>query len=134
MAQLLIVEDDPGAARLADLALSLEGHATEVVRSGADLRARLSGEPVDLVLLDVMLPDANGLELVGEVRGTDGWDGTQVVLLTALDSQEDAWRCWASGADYYLTKPVDLPLMRSVVDRLIAGEQPPLAEPGREDL
>ncbi len=124
MAQVLVVEDDPGAARLAELALAMEGHTIDVVRSGADFVERLGGEPADLVLLDVMLPDANGLDLLESLRGADTWQQTRVVLVTALDSNDDAWRFWSSGVDYYLTKPVDLPLMRSVVERLLAGDDP----------
>jgi DNA-binding response OmpR family regulator len=129
MAQVLIVEDDPGSARLADLALSIEGHETEVAGTGAQVRERIQGTPCDLVLLDVMLPDANGLDLLAEIRAVSGWVDTRVVLLTALDQPEDAWRCWSSGADYYLTKPVDLPLMRSVVARLLAGERLEIDKP-----
>jgi DNA-binding response OmpR family regulator len=129
MARVLIVEDDPGAARLADLVLSIEGYDTEVAGTGAQLRARLDGAPADLVLLDVMLPDANGLDLLVEVRDAPRWIDARVVLLTALEGPEDSWRCWSSGADYYLTKPVDLPLMRSVVRRLLAGEDLVLDQP-----
>ena len=117
---MLIVEDDPSAARLLDLVFSSEGYGTTIISTGAQALTRLEGPPTDLVLLDVMLPDVDGLSVLEALRGSEAWAGTPVVLLTALNSDEDVWRGWSSGADYYLTKPLDLELLRFTVTRLIA--------------
>jgi DNA-binding response OmpR family regulator len=121
VATIMIVEDDPSVARLVDLTLSVEGHRTEVFGLGALALGRLDGPPVDLVVLDVMLPEVDGLELLRCLRDRPGWGATQVILLTALDSDDDVWRGWAGGADYYLTKPFDIGQLRRVTERLLAG-------------
>lgn len=122
MATILIVEDDPSVGRLLDLALAVEGHATELVDTGSAALDRLEGDPVDLVLLDIMLPDVDGFSVLQVLRDRSAWDGTRVIVLTALSSDEDVWRGWANGTDYYLTKPFDLAQLRAVSERLLAGE------------
>jgi DNA-binding response OmpR family regulator len=122
VASMLIVEDDPSVARLVDLTLAVEGHATEVVGDGGLAAVRLDGPPVDLVVLDLMLPGVDGFELLRQLRTRPAWSATKVILLTALDDDEDVWRGWSSGADYYLTKPFDIAQLRTVVERLLAGD------------
>lgn len=122
MASILIVEDDPAVARLLELAFGVEGHQTEVATGGGDARSRLDGPATDLVVLDVMLPDIDGLSVLRALRCHTGWEDTKVVLLTALGGDDDVWRGWASGTDYYLTKPFELAQLRAIADRLLAGE------------
>jgi DNA-binding response OmpR family regulator len=123
VASILIVEDDPSVARLVELTLAVEGHETEVLGDGRLATARLDGRAVDLVVLDIMLPYVDGLELLRTLRRRPAWSATKVILLTALDEDEDVWRGWSSGADYYLTKPFDIAQLRTVTERLLAGEQ-----------
>lgn len=122
MATILIVEDDPAVARLLELAFAVEGYHTEVLTSGGEARARLDGPATDLVVLDVMLPDIDGLAVLRALRGHLGWEDSKVVLLTALGADDDVWRGWASGTDYYLTKPFELPQLRAIAERLLSGE------------
>jgi DNA-binding response OmpR family regulator len=122
VARILIVEDDPSVSRLLDLSLAVEGFETEPVRTGGAALERLDHDPVDLVVLDIMLPEVGGFELLEELRSRVSWDDTKVIVLTALDSDEDVWRGWSSGADYYLTKPFDHVHLRTVVERLLAGD------------
>lgn len=134
MPSILIVEDDPSVARLLELAFSVEGYSTESAFRGEDARDRLRGTPTDIVVLDIMLPGVDGLTLLRTLRETRGWEATKVILLTALDSDDDVWRGWAAGTDYYLTKPFDLPQLRTIAERLLAGEDlstAPVSEPSR---
>lgn len=121
MATLLIVEDDPSTARLLELAFDIEGHEIEVLQSGAEAAARLRGPAADVVLLDVMLPEVDGLEVLRQLRSTVGWEATRVVLVSALDGDEDVWQGWTSGTDSYVTKPFDLAELRGIVARLLGG-------------
>lgn len=122
MATVLICEDDRSVARLLALTFGLEGHGTEVVADGEAAAARLAGPPVDLAVLDVMLPGRDGLSVLRELRTRPGWEECRVIVLTALDADADVWRGWSSGADYYLTKPFDLDHLRVVVMRLLRGD------------
>lgn len=122
MPSVLIVEDDPSVARLLELAFSVEGYTTEVVMRGPEARDRLDGAASDIVVLDVMLPGLDGLSVLRELRTSSGWEDTKVVILTARDSDEDVWQGWAAGTDYYLTKPFELPQLRTIAERLLDGE------------
>jgi two-component system response regulator CpxR len=120
-ASILIAEDDPAVCHMLELAFSMEGFATEVVQDGHAAAARLAGPPADLVILDVMLPHLDGFTVLRRLREHAAWRDTKVVVSTALASDEDVWRGWSSGADYYLVKPFDLDHLREVVHRLLTG-------------
>ncbi|MBW3621697.1 MAG: response regulator [Actinobacteria bacterium] len=121
MISILIVEDDPAVATMLDMTFSLEGYETEVVAEGTAALARLEGPPVDVVVLDVMMPEVDGLDVLRALRALPAWDGTRVIVSTALASDADLWAGWSAGADYYLTKPFDLDHLRDVVGRLTVG-------------
>ena len=121
MIRILIAEDDPAVAAMLEMTFTLEGYATEVVTDGASAMARLAGDPVDVVVLDVMMPEVDGLEVLRRLRQSPTWDGTRVIVSTALASDADLWAGWSAGADYYLTKPFDLDHLREVVSRMAVG-------------
>ena len=100
--RILIVEDDEKLSRFIELELTYEGY--EVMKA-ADGRTGLSmseSEPFDLILLDIMLPEINGLELLRRLRR---FSKTPVILLTARDTVMDKVTGLDSGADDYVTKP-----------------------------
>jgi two-component system response regulator MprA len=122
--RILIAEDDPAVASMLETTLVLEGYDTEVVTDGAAAVERLAGAPVDLILLDVMMPGVDGLSVLKRLREEPSWDGTRVIVSTALASDQDRWAGWSAGADYYLVKPFDLDHLRAVVQRLVPGVPP----------
>lgn len=122
MTRILIAEDNEPVATMLDVTLGMEGYETEIVTDGAAAVARLTGTPVDLVLLDVMMPEVDGLAVLRELRSLPEWEGTKVIVLTALASDADLWAGWSAGADYYLTKPFDLGQLRDVVARMLADQ------------
>jgi len=132
VATILIVEDDPAVARLLEFAFRVEGHDPTVLHDGAAACDRLAAEAVDLVVLDLMLPEIDGYRVLEALRARAGWQDTKVLLLTALAGDHSVWRGWSGGADYYLTKPFDLPQLRVVIERLLAGDhlEPDLAAGG----
>ncbi len=103
---VLIVEDDPDQLALADLRVSMAGYAVRVARNAAELLAELrTRQPPDVMLLDVMLPDGNGFDILGKVRSHRKLAMLPVVMLTAKTKGEDIQRGLALGADAYVTKP-----------------------------
>jgi DNA-binding response OmpR family regulator len=125
VASILIVEDEASVARLLEVTLADADHGDhdiEIFDRGETAVARLDGPPADLVVLDVMLPGIDGLAVLKELRANPAWSSTKVVMLTALGRDEDVWRGWVGGADYYLTKPFDVGQLRSVATRLLLGE------------
>jgi DNA-binding response OmpR family regulator len=103
---VVIVEDDAHIAYLLGYLAQKEGFVVEPIADGRAAAARLAAEPVpDLVLLDVMLPYADGFELLAKLRATAGWEQVPVIVITSKVHEQDAVRALALGADDYLTKP-----------------------------
>ncbi|SDK52116.1 two-component system, OmpR family, response regulator [Nonomuraea jiangxiensis] len=104
--RLLIVEDDPNILELLAASLRFAGFDVTTAKSGLDAVAAVQRHRPDLVVLDVMLPDLDGFEIVRRLRG--GGLHTPVVFLTARDETEDKIRGLTIGGDDYVTKPFSL--------------------------
>ncbi len=116
--RVLLVEDEPNIARGLAFNLEAEGYGVELRDSAEGAAERLARRPpVDLVLLDVMLPEMSGLELLRRLR--EGGDPVPVLLLTARDSERDIVEGLDRGADDYLTKPFSLPVLLARVRTLL---------------
>jgi two-component system alkaline phosphatase synthesis response regulator PhoP len=101
-ANILVVEDDAKTAELVALYLAHAGHRVATERSGRQALDRLQGESFDLLLLDIMLPGASGLQIAEQVRKTAA---TPIIFLTARTIEDDRLQGFAVGADDYVTKP-----------------------------
>ena len=100
---MLVVEDEPKMAALVARALREEGHPSDVAGRGRDALWMAQAAPYDAIVLDVMLPDFDGFEVLRELRRREVW--TPVLMLTARDAVTDRVGALDSGADDYLTKP-----------------------------
>jgi DNA-binding response OmpR family regulator len=101
--RLLVVEDEARIAEILRGALARAGFAVDAVRLCADARAAIAVNPYDAAILDLGLPDGDGLSFLGELRAKG--NGIPVLVLTARDSVEDRVRGLDTGADDYLVKP-----------------------------
>ena len=126
MARVLVVEDDPGVRRMLELMLAAEGYEAESASDGREALHRLDAPPPDLVILDVMMPGADGFTVLRELRTRDGWETVPVVVTTALGTDQDMWQGWQSGADYYLVKPFSIEELRAIVVRLLTAAPGPV--------
>lgn len=115
-AGILVIEDDRGIRSMLDRGLRAAGHRPTLAEDVATGRAAWAGGSFDLVLLDVMLPDGNGIELLAERRAHG--DVTPTVLLTAREEGELRDRATAAGATTYLPKPFAYPELLACVRRL----------------
>jgi two-component system response regulator QseB len=127
--RVLLVEDDSMIAQGLQTALRQEGHAVDWMRDGPSAAAALKGASFDLVLLDLGLPQRDGIDVLRELRRRG--DATPVIIVTARDEVRDRVRGLDAGADDYIVKPFDLDevsaRMRSVVRR-VAGRGDPCIE------
>lgn len=119
--RLIIVEDDSMIARSLYNALSPLGNSVDIFTHVRDARTALRNDHFDLMLLDLGLPDGNGLELLGELR--ERGDRTPVLILTARDGIEDRVRGLDLGADDYLAKPFSLVELEARVRALLRRSQ-----------
>lgn len=103
MARILVVEDDPTMGALLDRGLSEEGHDVTLVGNGVDALIAFSSGPLDVAVVDVMLPKMSGFEVCRRIRES----GSQlpVIVITARDSVDDRIFGLDAGADDYVTKP-----------------------------
>jgi DNA-binding response OmpR family regulator len=119
--RLLIVEDEARIAELVQGALARAGFAIDAVALCADARAALAVTSYDAAIIDLGLPDGDGLSLLGDLRAKG--NPTPVLVLTARDAVEDRVRGLNTGADDYLVKPF-------AIEELIARTKALLRRPG----
>ncbi len=103
---VLVVDDEPVLAELVTMALRYEGWAVSTAGDGAAAIALARKEPPDVVVLDVMLPDMSGLDVLRKLR--EQIPGLPLLLLTAKDAVEDRIAGLTAGGDDYVTKPFSL--------------------------
>jgi two-component system response regulator QseB len=104
--RVLVVEDDPVLLNGLQVGLGMAGYTVEAVSTRADASAALDTSDFDAVVLDLMLPDGSGLDVLAALRGQAS--KVPVLLLTARDSVPDRIAGLDAGADDYLGKPFDL--------------------------
>lgn len=106
MSRILIVEDDEKIARVIQLELEFEEYEVEIAYTGKEALERYEVASFDLILLDVMIPELNGLEVLRRVRQKD--EDTRIIMLTARDAVMDKVSGLDSGANDYMTKPFEI--------------------------
>ena len=106
MAQILVVDDEPAVRRALERALRLDSYDVELAENGEQALDRLAEQPADAVILDVMMPGIDGLEVCRRMRAAG--DKTPVLMLTARDAIDDRVVGLDVGADDYLVKPFAL--------------------------
>ena len=104
-ASVLIVDDDPAACRTLAALMEGEGHAVRCASNGHTALRLASEELPDVVLLDVRLPDVDGIEMCRRLKREAGTRGVPVILLSALEDARDKVAGFAAGAVDYLVKP-----------------------------
>lgn len=120
--RLLVVEDDPAIRGMLERGLRLAGHEPTFVGDIASARSTWSRGEFDVVLLDVMLPDGDGISLLAERRMAG--DGTPVILVSAREEGELSARALAAGATAMLAKPFSYGDLVELLARLTARGQP----------
>jgi CheY-like chemotaxis protein len=117
---VLIVEDDPDQLALADLRVSMAGYRVRVARSvNGFLQAMLDEGAPDLLLLDVVLPDGDGFEVLAKMRRHQALGSLPIVMLTARSDPADIGRGLVLGADGYITKPYTKNLLADVIRKVL---------------
>jgi len=122
--KLLVVEDDPTTADFISRGFSEEGHSVDQLASGREALAQAMGTVYDVMVIDRMLPDLDGLSLVKALRAAGV--ASPAIFLTAMGSVDDRIDGLAAGGDDYLVKPFAFGELSARVAAL--GRRPPLKE------
>lgn len=107
MRHVWVVEDNDANFELVEFLLADAGWRVSRARDGAEFDILLDGRPPQLVLLDMHLPDAGGLDLLARLRARPAFAGTAVFALTAHAMRGDRERFLEAGCDGYVSKPID---------------------------
>ncbi|MGZ3668237.1 MAG: response regulator transcription factor [Bdellovibrionota bacterium] len=110
-AKILVVEDETDIRDLIVLHLTREGHKVEACGNGLEAMQRATTEHFDLLVLDWMLPEKSGLEILKELRNTTGHEKVAVLMVTAKGANSDLVMGLENGADDYLVKPFELSVL-----------------------
>lgn len=119
--RLLVADDDPDVRDSLRRALGLAGYSVTTATNGADAVETVTRSPVDLIVLDILMPAMDGLSVCRMLRGRG--DATPVLALTARDSIDDRVSGLAAGADDYLVKPFALKELLARVAALLRRSQ-----------
>ncbi|MDX1623428.1 MAG: diguanylate cyclase [Gemmatimonadota bacterium] len=103
--RILVVDDDPSICETLTTMLQFKGFETVASHDGADALEKARRDPPDLILLDVMMPEMDGLEVCREIKDDPGLADVRVLMLTARSGRQDVVRALEAGASDYVTKP-----------------------------
>jgi len=121
MSTILIVEDNEKNMKLVRDILRHQGHATlEAVTGTEGVRLALAERP-DLVLMDIQLPDIDGIEALARIRADAALDAVPVLAVSASVMPDDQQKIISSGFDAFITKPINLKQFQETVKRFLAG-------------
>jgi len=115
--RILLVEDEENIRDIVKLNLELEGYETVIASNGKDALKLVEDQHFDLVMLDIMLPEVNGIDICQKIRLTDSV--TPILFLSAKDSATDKIKGLKTGADDYITKPFNLEELLLRVQKLL---------------
>ncbi len=119
--RILVVDDEKLVCWSLNQMLTEAGFAVQTAMSGADAREKFKNFEPEMVLLDVRLPDANGVELLGEFKGQD--EEVVVIMITAYADADSAVNALKQGADDYIGKPFDLDNILHIVQQALEKKQ-----------
>jgi two-component system, sensor histidine kinase and response regulator len=104
---ILAIDDEPNNFDVIQTLLGTEAYTFNYASSGQRALDRLDRFHPDLILLDVMMPDLDGIEVCRRIRALPKWQSVPIILVTALTDRAELARCMSTGADDFLIKPID---------------------------
>ena len=123
MAYVYVVEDDKNISEIESFALKNAGHTVAECASGKEFHKLMRDRIPDMILLDVMLPDEDGLEILRKIRQTPETRRVPVIMVTAKTTELDKVKGLDLGADDYITKPFSATYLKARVKNLLAQRQ-----------
>ncbi len=114
--RLLLVEDDVRNIFSLTAVLEREGVAVQIARNGREALERIDVDPaIDLVLMDLMMPEMDGLTAMRAIRAREAKAALPIIALTAKAMPDDREQCLAAGANDYISKPIDVEKLLSLI-------------------
>lgn len=123
--RILIVDDEHDNRELMQIMLDWEGFHTTIVASGVEALAAVEDLPPQLVLLDLMMPDMDGYEVVSRLKGKPSTKHIPVMIVSAMNDKASKRAAFAAGADDFLSKPMNRLELCERVKKLVAAAREP---------
>jgi len=117
--RVLLAEDDPNIVVSLSFVLERAGYAVEALSDGQEVLEAVLRDPPDILILDVMLPSLNGLEILKEIRASDTIRDLPVLVMTAKTQRPDEDAALSSGANIFMKKPFSNAEMLEAVAKLL---------------
>jgi CheY-like chemotaxis protein len=128
---VLVADDEPLTAEMLALMLAFRGYEVVCAHDGAEALERARELKPDVLLLDVIMPELEGIDVTRALRADPELGSRPVVLISSADECEVDWR--AAGANLFLQKPLDIVKLPEVVEALVASIDDPPPGSGRQD-
>jgi two-component system sensor histidine kinase/response regulator len=122
-ASLLVIDDKPTNLEVIESLLSDEDYDIHYASSGPKALERLDSIKPDVILLDVMMPEMDGMEVCRRIKANSSWCHIPIIMVTILDAKEDLARCMDAGADDFISKPVNGIELRARVRSMLRMKQ-----------
>ena len=117
--KILAVDDEKHIVRLVQINLEKEGYEVATANTGREALEKVASFQPDLIVMDVMMPEMDGLEALSRLKADPATSEIPVIMLTAKAQDSDVFRGWQAGADLYLTKPFNPAELLTFVKRLL---------------
>jgi CheY-like chemotaxis protein len=122
---ILVVDDNVDAAEMLSALLTLDGHVVATVHDGRSALKEAAQRPLDVILLDIGLPELNGYEVAKRLRSHDTTRRTKIIAMTGFGQERDRNRALGAGCDEHLPKPVAPATLRACLRKLSSPFEPP---------
>ena len=121
--RVLVVDDDRLNRVMLTKLLEKDAYTVRVAANGQEALDALAEEAFDLVLLDIVMPEVDGIEVLQIMKRSSRWWNTPVIMISAVDETESIVRCIELGAEDYVQKPFDPVLLRARVNASLARKR-----------
>jgi DNA-binding response OmpR family regulator len=128
MAKVLVVDDEPAIRSLLQVVLSAEGHDVVATPDGATAIAQVKRKKFDVILLDVMMPEMSGHDVLLHIRDMRFGHDVPVIMVTAVHTPEEVIQELSEGAVDHIAKPFDIAVLLAAVNRALDGSDEDVAE------
>lgn len=116
---ILVIDDEADNFDVIETLLDGEDYQLYYANSGQQALERLDSYQPDVILLDVMMPDLDGIEVCKRIKAQAQWQNVPIIMVTALSTKEDLARCLAIGADDFISKPVNRTELRARINSML---------------
>jgi len=126
---ILVVDDNPDTVTLVKTLLEANGYGVQTAYNGLEVFSRLEEQKPDLIFLDIMMPQMDGMAVLKRLKGTAETSSIPVIMLTAKVQYEDMIESYELGADYYIFKPFTNTQLIKGINYVFSGDQKYLNQP-----